>query len=605
MRSSSSVDLSVLSSSTPVDPNELTVEQNKALFYVYQNAAQNTGLLEAGINRIKLKSGQAVHVHLSANILTAASYRHPEQLRFHVFSSDSNIGSGVSSDTHPIEKTLKLGKDKSGKDCFIAKKSSNVVKKSDEVFPKDVVLTDSVKKEFITNTVGKYNKIFFIGRQFNYLRPKYPVFFRFSNGLKFFMIEKNLKEQQRHNNNEWSGDLLDKLAEKVCGKNAKECSLEERFELGFLIARAIQELNESGILWLDVKPDNMIQAADGRVYLFDWGFSLLQSELAPNKPLPPCGTALYAAPEIYRREVGWSFEDGWRRDMCSYGRLLAAIFNGDLLYTGKDGITYRAKQPLNVGNGLYDLSNKVDIEAHKMLLDYIAKMCHDIPSERPTFHEASEYNADRLRDEKIVRLKKDYADEEAKSDFVLNLSSAHYYALIFYNELRQLHTWITNGEYAYQFASRVAAVDGLADKNCLDHFIFMLGQKTLVGCKSAQEIEDTIFNAIKGFYSVHNELQEFARQYETQCQNQYEQWLANRQRYINSYCNDYPLNSLDNLIKLTEKLNNKVLHNKSASLQPVGGSSRIFGSSNSKNHAIAPVNKNEIGPSAKGLAAKR
>ncbi|EFN78666.1 serine/threonine-protein kinase mos isoform X2 [Harpegnathos saltator] len=85
--------------------------------------------------------------------------------------------------------------------------------------------------------------------------------------------------------------LQDKLQETVLPR-------QERVSIWRDIAHALRFCHNSGVIHADVKPTNILMAADGRPKLTDFGSSLLLDEL--HISIKPRGTPGYAAPEMLR-----------------------------------------------------------------------------------------------------------------------------------------------------------------------------------------------------------------------------------------------------------------------------------------------------------------
>lgn len=78
----------------------------------------------------------------------------------------------------------------------------------------------------------------------------------------------------------------------------------------FEVASALAFLHAKGIIYRDLKPENVLLTANGHVKLTDFGFAKTMNEL---RTFTICGTAEYLAPEIIlAKKSGYSFEaDFW------------------------------------------------------------------------------------------------------------------------------------------------------------------------------------------------------------------------------------------------------------------------------------------------------
>lgn len=103
---------------------------------------------------------------------------------------------------------------------------------------------------------------------------------------------------------------------------ARESRLEER-RVKFLtaeIAVGLNFLHEKGIVYRDLKPENVLLDARGHVVLTDFGLSKI---VANRKTNTFCGTAEYLAPEILRGESYDQSVDWW-----SFGTMLYEMIAG-------------------------------------------------------------------------------------------------------------------------------------------------------------------------------------------------------------------------------------------------------------------------------------
>jgi serine/threonine protein kinase len=86
------------------------------------------------------------------------------------------------------------------------------------------------------------------------------------------------------------------------------------------LAAALAHVHEMGIIHLDVKPANVLLAADGGIRLADFG-------VAARAPAPlhhhRCGTPLFAAPEVVAKGAAHCAADAW-----SYGVLVYLLLVG-------------------------------------------------------------------------------------------------------------------------------------------------------------------------------------------------------------------------------------------------------------------------------------
>ena len=132
--------------------------------------------------------------------------------------------------------------------------------------------------------------------------------------------------------------------------------------IGACLADALHYAHERGLIHLDVKPSNVLLAADGQPMLLD--FHIAQEPVRPNGPRPEHlgGTPLYAAPE--QRAALEAVEQGspirvlvdGRADVYSLGMLLREALEGDL--TTECLAQPLRRLPSHIPWGLADILNK-------------------------------------------------------------------------------------------------------------------------------------------------------------------------------------------------------------------------------------------------------
>lgn len=109
-------------------------------------------------------------------------------------------------------------------------------------------------------------------------------------------------------------------------KRAPRVSLEEGVRIGILLAKAVYALNRRDIVHRDIKPDNVMLAADGSLRLLDLGVARLPGlEAAPDETIP--GTPSYMAPELFEGQAGDA-----RSDVYALGVTLYRLFSGHYPY---------------------------------------------------------------------------------------------------------------------------------------------------------------------------------------------------------------------------------------------------------------------------------
>jgi serine/threonine-protein kinase len=106
-----------------------------------------------------------------------------------------------------------------------------------------------------------------------------------------------------------------------------ELSVDQITELGAQIASALAALHAAGYVHCDVKPDNVLVLADGRVKIIDFGVSRRVDE-PPQDDASIAGTPAYMAPEQWRGEPSPA------SDVYALGCMLFELLTGETPFDG-------------------------------------------------------------------------------------------------------------------------------------------------------------------------------------------------------------------------------------------------------------------------------
>lgn len=143
-----------------------------------------------------------------------------------------------------------------------------------------------------------------------------------------------------------------------------------RFSLACVI-EAFDYLHHQGIIYRDLKPENMLLTANGYITLCDFGFAKRLG--AQRKTWTFCGTPEYVAPEVILNK-GHDFS----ADYWSLGILTCELLMGTP--------PFQASEPIKIymkalrGIEAYDLSHHKNISARAY--QFIKRLCRNTPTER-------------------------------------------------------------------------------------------------------------------------------------------------------------------------------------------------------------------------------
>jgi cGMP-dependent protein kinase len=148
---------------------------------------------------------------------------------------------------------------------------------------------------------------------------------------------------------------------------------EARFYTACVI-KALEYLHNKGILYRDLKPENLLLDSTGYVKLTDFGFSK-QLEGPDEKSWTFCGTPEYVAPEIITNK-----SHDFRADIWSVGILMYELLTGAPPFTKKDNSS--AQVYVEILKGMRGVSFPSWLSSSAVEL--IRQLCRLNPSERPS-----------------------------------------------------------------------------------------------------------------------------------------------------------------------------------------------------------------------------
>ena len=155
---------------------------------------------------------------------------------------------------------------------------------------------------------------------------------------------------------------------------------EARFYTACVI-KALEYLHDKGILYRDLKPENLLLDATGYVKLTDFGFSK-QLVCPDEKSWTFCGTPEYVAPEIITNHA-----HDFRADIWSVGILMYELLTGAPPFTKKNNAS--AQVYIDIKKGMRYVSFPSWMSSSSVEL--IRQLCRLRADQRPSLADTRRY----------------------------------------------------------------------------------------------------------------------------------------------------------------------------------------------------------------------
>jgi len=163
------------------------------------------------------------------------------------------------------------------------------------------------------------------------------------------------------------------LAKRLARQGPSQLTLRERLEILLSVAEGLAAIHRAGISHGDVKPENVLLSAAGRVVLTDLG--MMRAAYERDEGLV-AGTPSYMAPEIVSpkfKHAGWPMVDAY-----AFGVMAFLVLGGALPYTAEsplDVVELHAEAPIP------KLADKARVP--RRLSELVAHLMAKDPHDRP------------------------------------------------------------------------------------------------------------------------------------------------------------------------------------------------------------------------------
>lgn len=153
-------------------------------------------------------------------------------------------------------------------------------------------------------------------------------------------------------------------------KKGGHLPVSESLYIAQTLAEALEYLHSKGIVYRDIKPENLLINRSGLVKLSDFGLATKLEKEKEFKTNTYCGSLYYMSPEVYSRK-----EYSFSCDFYSFGILLFELLHGKTPLTGNPKTLGEEKKN---DPQRFPFSNKIDTRLKKLLIG----LCQVDPAKR-------------------------------------------------------------------------------------------------------------------------------------------------------------------------------------------------------------------------------
>jgi len=128
-------------------------------------------------------------------------------------------------------------------------------------------------------------------------------------------------------------------------------------------------LHSKGIIYRDLKPENVLIDAEGHVKLIDFGFTKCLKNIYHDRAYTNCGTPGYCAPEVMLAKVGHNY----KADIWSIGILICEMIGGFIPFHSKSEANSPATILEMVRNGSLNLPKNLQSNARDLVKNILVE----------------------------------------------------------------------------------------------------------------------------------------------------------------------------------------------------------------------------------------